>query len=320
MKIGIDSFTIRELQLDPYGVIDFAKQHGLEGVQFDSLEEISPELDPGKLREIKQYGDTHGITTSMSIHCCNPLTAGTDEAAHRGLLERQIRACAAAGWHELRSFIIFSDERYTHAVPWTEHVERSAAFIASLRPVLEECGSRINLENHGDTTFELLRIVEQVGPDICGICLDTANTLVNAEDPLMAARRVAPYTHMTHVKDAIISFTDRGVRRQGKAPGQGAVDFAAIIPVLRAYNPDLMLSIEDHKWLFEVAIFEEGWMRYNPDLQPLELGQFVKLAVATERRLAAGELPGIDEYEAIPYLEQLEERLAQGRDYLRTLL
>ncbi|WP_214627454.1 sugar phosphate isomerase/epimerase family protein [Paenibacillus agaridevorans] len=320
MKIGIDSFTIRELKLDPYGIIDFAQQHGFEGVQFDSLEEVSPELDERKLQDVKQYGDARGIVTTMSINNCNPITAGVDEAVHRSVLEKQIRACASAGWHELRSYIIASDERYVHQLPWSEHVERSAAFITSLRPVLESCGSRINLENHGDTTFELLAIVEQVGSDICGICLDTANTLVNAEDPVMAAKRVAPYIRMTHIKDAIISFTDRGVRRQGKAPGQGNVDFATILPILEAHNPELMLAIEDHKWLFDIPIFEEEWMRKNPDITALELSSFAKLAVDTERRLAAGNLMQIEEYEAIPYREQMEERLTQGRDYIRSLI
>ena len=33
-----------------------------------------------------------------------------------------------------------------------------------------------------------------------------------------------------------------------------------------------------------------------------------------------GEIPPVEEYEAIPYLEQMEERLAFGRDYLNGVL
>jgi sugar phosphate isomerase/epimerase len=199
-------------------------------------------------------------------------------------------------------------------------LQKSAEFVRSLRPVLAECGSRINLENHGDSTFDLLQVVEAVGEDICGICFDTANTLVNAEDPVLAAKRVAPYTHMSHCKDGLTFFTANGVSRQGKPPGQGVVDFAQIIPILGAYNRDLRLSIEDHKMIFEFRIFDRDWMAKNPKLNSYELGQYVKLAAEAEKRLARGELPGVDEYEAAPFVEEMEQRLTDGAAFLRGLL
>ena len=77
-----------------------------------------------------------------------------------------------------------------------------------------------------------------------------------------------------------------------------------------------LLSIEDHKWLFEFAIFDPWWLSLHPDLTCEELAQVVKLVWQCERRIAAGELPDPAEYEAIPYLDQMEERLHFGRDYL----
>ncbi|AJY75900.1 sugar phosphate isomerase/epimerase family protein [Paenibacillus beijingensis] len=320
MRIGVDTFTLRELELDPYQTLDFIKKLGFDGAQFGGIRSMSPQLDVGSLKDIHEYAASQDLYAHVSVTYVNPVITGSSIDAFRLRLEEEIRAAAKAGWHELHSAINTSNERYEHAVPWEEHVRQCINVIRSLRPVLEQCGSRINLETHGETTFDVLRVIEAVGEDIVGVCLDTANTLVNAEDPVLAAKRVAPYTHMTHAKDGIVYFSQNGITRQGKPPGQGVVDWEQILPILGQYSPDLPLSIEDHKWLFEAKIFDREWMDRNPDLTAYELGQFVKLACRTEAELAEGKIQNPDEYESIPYLDQMEERLVSGLHYFRKLL
>lgn len=320
MRIGIDSFTLRELNLDPYQCLDYANKRGLEGVQFGGIGELSSKRDVGEILHVRDYANSLGMYINVSVDTCNPLLFHQSEDEARAAIIRDIQIFAKAGWHELRSVISHNDERYKHPVPWNTHLSRSADFVRSLRPALEECGSRINLENHGDSTFDILQVVEAAGADICGVCLDTGNTLVNAEDPVLAARRVAPYTHLTHIKDGIVFFSANGVSRQGKAPGQGIVDFASIIAVLGEYNPDLPLSIEDHKWIFEFPVFEQDWFTPNQKLTTYEFGQYIKLVRTVEQKLASGELPSVDSYEAIPYLEQMEERITSGAEHLRGIL
>jgi len=320
LRIGIDSFTLRELNLDPYQCLDYAHKRGLEGVQFGGMSGLSSTRDVTELLKLKDYADSLGMYINVSVGMCNPLLFQQSEDEVRTAMIQDIQAFAKVGWHELAGIISSNDERYKHPVPWNTHLSKSADFVRSLRPVLEECGSRINLENHGDSTFDILHVVEAVGADICGVNLDTGNTLVNAEDPVLAARRVAPYTHLTHIKDGIVFFSENGVSRQGKAPGQGIVDLASIIAILGEYNPDLPLSIEDHKWIFEFPVFEKDWFIPNSDLTPYEFGQFIKLVSVTEQKLASGELPAVDVYEAIPYLEQMEERIASGAEHLRGIL
>lgn len=317
MKVGLDTFTIHELGLDPFATLDFLRHHRLEGAQFGSVRSLSASLDPGELRELRQEADRLGLYTHVSVPTCNPHLVEGSLDDHYAELVRQIEAAAACGWHELHTSLGGGQERYEHPVRWTQHLADSAGFIRRLGPVLRQHGSRVNLETHGDTTtFELVRLIEDVGPDIAGICLDTANVLCHAEDPVAAARRAAPYTHLTHLKDAIVFFCERGYTRQGKPPGQGCLDWERILPILGEHQPHLPLSIEDHKWLFTFAIFDPWWLSLHPDLTTEELAQVVKLAWQCERRIAAGELPPPDEYEAIPFLDQLEERLSSGRDYL----
>lgn len=322
MRVGIDTFTLRELSLDPFQTLDFVRQHGFAGAQFGGLRSLSPNLDRGRLRAIRQYAEERDLYTHVSVPGCNPhlIEAGQREALEAEL-KREIAAAAECGWHELHSSLGSGPERYEHPAPWTQHLADAAAFLRQLGPVLRAHGSRIDLETHGDcTTFELVRLVEEVGPDIIGICLDTANVLCHAEDPVRAAQRAAPYTHLTHIKDGILFFSETGYTRQGRPPGQGILDWPQILSALAEFSPDLPLSVEDHKWLFHFAIFEPAWLQLHPDLTCEELAQVVKLAWQCQQKIHAGEWPDPEAYEAIPYQEQMMERLACARDYLKTVL
>lgn len=321
MQVGLDTFTIRELGLDPFATLNFIREHGLEGAQFGGLRSLSPELDLGRLREVRAHADDLGLYTHVSVPTCNPHLVQGSIDEHLAETARQIELAAQCGWHELHSSLGSGPERYEHPVRWPQHLADSAGLIRRLGPVLRAHRSRMNLETHGDTTtFELVRLIEDVDPDIAGICLDTANVLCHAEDPVMAARRAAPYTHLTHTKDAIVYFSETGYTRQGRAPGQGCLDWEAILPILGEFSPNLPLSIEDHKWLFTAHIFDRHWLALHPDLTPHELAQVVKLVQQCEKRIAAGHLEQPDEYEAIPYRDQMMERLRFGRDYLLGVL
>lgn len=322
MRVGVDTFTLRDLKLGPFEMLETIKRWGLEGGQFGSLGGFSPELDPGKLKEVRARADGLGLYSHISISAtCNPhiMRGAPDDV--QASLTREIELAAACGWRELHGSLGGGDERYTHPVPWTKQLEDSAAFIRRLGPVLRQHGSRINLETHGDsTTFELVRLIEDVGPDIAGICLDTANVLCHAEDPVAAARRAAPYTHLTHIKDGVTFFTGRGIRRQTLPPGRGALDWATILPILAQYEPDLPISIEDHKWLFDFHCFEPRWIALHPDLTREEFAAFMRLTWQCQKRFMSGDLPDPDEYEKKPHVEEVEERLRSGAEHLKQLI
>lgn len=319
MRVGVDTFTIGALGLDPFQTLDFLVERSFEGAQFGYIRGLSPSLDRGELAEIRHYADKLGLYTHVSISSPNP--HHLKDVSREGLLDdirKQIEAAASAGWHELHSAIGSLPERFGHQIPWQEHLSESTAVIRDLAPVLRANGSRINLETHGDaTTFELVRLSESVGPDVSGICLDTANVLLFGESPIEAVRRAAPYTHLTHAKDAILYFGDNGLVRQGRPPGEGNLDWDAILPILAEYSPGLPLSIEDHKWIFECPIFDRSWYAAMPDLQCEEVGELVRLAWLTQQKILSGGIPDPEQYESIPFIDQLEDRLRIGRDHLK---
>jgi len=322
MKVGIDTFTISSLNLNPFQQLDFIKRMGLDGAQFGGLRGLSAQMDPGELKAIRARADELGLYTHVSVSATvNPHLINQPREEHLKILREDIEKAAACGWHELHGSMGGGNERYEHPVPWTQQVLDTAALIRELGPVLRAQGSRIDLETHGDTTtFELIRLIEASGPDIAGICLDTANVVCQCEDPVWAARRAAPYTHLTHLKDCTVVFIDTGYRRQTLPAGRGSLDWRTILPILAEYEPNLPLSIEDHKWLFDFHVFDDQWIRLHPDLTREEYGRVMQWAWRCHQRVLAGELADLDDYEKIPHAREMEERLASGRDYLKGMI
>jgi len=72
-----------------------------------------------------------------------------------------------------------------------------------------------------------------VGSDWVGACLDTTNNLFLGEDPIYAARELAPCTFATHLKDCEV---EPGLKPQMVKPlalGRGNVPLAEIIQIVR---------------------------------------------------------------------------------------
>ncbi len=304
MRVGVDGKTISGLaQPGPGALLVHAHQHGLEGVFFRSILDLSPTLDPGELREVRAQADALGLYLEVGVGIVNPYA--TAEAPkirvlgagdYRLGMERLIRAAQAIGCTELWAVTgsykpelpgFFAIDRFRTDAPWPDQLAATERFLSTLAPILRDLGCRLNIETHEEiTSFEVVRLVEAVGPDVLGVTFDTANVLINAEDPVAAARRVAPYVHLTHLRDAVLSFTPGGLIRQVHPCGQGILDWAAILTILAEYAPTLNLSIEamSPQVLMGLPIFDPRWQAVHPDLTVAEVAEITRLARLGEGR------------------------------------
>ncbi|MGH2369012.1 MAG: TIM barrel protein, partial [Chloroflexota bacterium] len=186
---------------------------------------------------------------------------------------------------------------------------------------LRDLGCRLAIETHGDaTTWELVRLAEATG-GLTGILLDTANVLVRVEAPLAAARRAAPHVIATHAKDAILFFDEsdenQGIVRQNRPCGQGVVPWREVLAELGRFQPDLRLTIEDHRGLYPMPIHDASFMAAHPDLTATELGAYVGLAWRCQRLIQRGEIAAPAEAEAIPWAEEQDARIQASAVHLR---
>jgi sugar phosphate isomerase/epimerase len=308
--------------------LEFVREQGLDGASFRSPENFTPALDEGALRAARAYADAHGLYFELGVGRVNPYVFDQNPEIERWGggdyrlgFERAVRACVGVGCREVWCVTGTYTDRFQGKAPWSEQLRATEGFLRSLAPFLRDVGCRLNLETHEEVTIpELLRLIEAVGPDVVGLCLDPANILARAADPVVAGRRIAPYVHMVQAKDAIVYFVEDGLQRQVRPCGEGVVDWPALLSALGEHCPDLNLSIEDHKGLMAVPIFDPAWRAGHADLTAVEVAQVVRLAWRCERRIAAGDLVAPQEYEAIPFGEQKMTRLQSSVAHLRQVI
>jgi sugar phosphate isomerase/epimerase len=320
--------------------LEHAVELGMEGVFFRTILEMSPGLDTGELREIRAHADALGLYLETGLGKVNPyalaeapeIRAIGDGDTRLGF-ERMLRACAEIDcrevWIGTANFKAqypgnFAYDRFRTDVGWEEQLRASEAFLKILAPIARDLGIHMNLETHEEiTTFEVVRLVEAVGPDVMGVVFDVANVVQRGESPVMAARRVAPYVRQTHMKDVVLTFAPNGIRRQIRPCGQGLIDFETIIALLATYRPDLNLSIENptERGLPVMSFFDPVWHASHTDLSNAELADLVRLTNACERRISSGEWLDVETYHQQPfgYPEQADF-IRQSGAYLRGMI
>lgn len=316
VRFGIDGRKYPDATaLGPIGVIDDAAANGFEGVFFRTIFDLSPTLDADELARIRERADHHGMYLEVGLGKVNPYnTAEAPEVRAAGNgdyllgMQRMIQACLGIGCRELwadtanyQRYIwgIFANDRFRTDVLWEDQLAATERFLLRLAPFLREVGARINLETHEEiTSHELLRLIDAVGDDVLGVTLDLANIVVRGENPMDATRRLAPYVHLTHIRDIALTFRPYGLERDVRACGDGIVDWCEVLGALLTHHPDLNLSIEavSGPGRNRIEIFSPVWQESHPDLSTREVLDLVRMANALEERMRRGEIPGRDDY------------------------
>ncbi len=136
-------------------------------------------------------------------------------------------------------------DRRTLASGWHAHYNAVLEILRSVAPLARDLGVSIAVENHQDaTSWDLVNLCEEAGPDAVGVCLDTGNALAVCEDPLEAAKRLAPYVRHVHLKDYRLYFAADGFRLARCVAGDGVVDFPGILAALADTPHTLLPGIE----------------------------------------------------------------------------
>ncbi|MUN39352.1 sugar phosphate isomerase/epimerase family protein [Actinomadura litoris] len=332
--------------------LDLAKELGLDGVFYRTVFDMDPGLDAGRLAEHRRRADQLGLYLEAGIGNVNPyamaehphLRKAGDGDTVLGF-RHAIRAAAEIGCREL--WVVtggfknfpgrFAYDRFRTDVDWSAQLEETARFLELLAPICREHGVHLNLETHEEiTSFELVRLVERVGPDVLGITFDTTNLLQRGEHPLESARRVAPYVRQTHVKDCLLGIGEDGIRYQLRPVGSGVLDMAGLLGVLRDAGARPNLSLETltsaaesgggedglHPYLrpLTIELYDPVWHAMHPDLNSVELTATVRLAVEGERRVAEGGTESMAAFAGRPFSHADAVAFVQaGAAHLRSL-
>lgn len=221
LKIGMDNESLhlwfQNLRMDIFSYIETAHDMGLDGVMINLIHDynLDPDWgalggnDPEHLRKIRDLLKKYNMYV---------------EVATRGLeydhLMEVIRVADAIGADIIRSYIPITlnagtdlktggEGKYDLAKVRLDFdpavFEEAVVSLQKILPVLKKYRICLALENHEyETADELVDVVKKLNSPWIGLHFDFGNSMMAWEDPLEAAKKMAPYTLSTHFKDHIV--------------------------------------------------------------------------------------------------------------------
>jgi sugar phosphate isomerase/epimerase len=232
-RIGLSSYAYRwsggsdcascQAHMDARGLIATAAELELQGVQIcDNMP--YQELSRGALKEIRREADDLGIFIETGAR-------GTDPER----LTNTILASSQLGSRLLR--VVAEIDRNASGKEIAEQLDRCSEDIGSVLAVAHQENVRIALENHATLSSpDLLHILETIGDDSVGICLDTMNSVMLLEHPLDTVRALAPHALCVHFKDFRIEKRAEDFRIVGVPLGEGLLDVVAVLRTVEEHH------------------------------------------------------------------------------------
>ena len=319
MKVGLDALTLKAVSLDPLELLELTRAHGLEGLHFSAR--LLQGHDDDYLDKLAAEAKAHGLYLELAGAGVNPGQSGRTVAEMVEEWKPLFPLARRLNAPFLNTCFGLLKERTFSAPTLAEQIELTIEVLRELSVMAADFDVMITMELHVDlTSLELVRIIEAVDSAHVRANLDTANALGLLEDPVDAARALAPYVHTTHFKDTCIYPTQEGYNWQGGAPlGRGLVDLPAVVEILYRANPNVHLNIEDSGGFIPIPMYDEAFLESFTDLTPSRMARFVRHLWRGEQQLRAGLHPRPEEGKDMDWATVIPARLQYNVDYARRL-
>ena len=201
--------------------------------------------DEAAVRAIREHADRLGIKLQLafgsvcpSSRSFNPQLGTLEEQVARGLKASQIFGATC-----MRCVLGGDPER-----PQIDmHIENMVKAVRGLRSRILDSGVKLAVENLGGDlqSREMKRMIEAVGTDVMGVCLDSGNPVWMLEDPQMTLEMLVPYAETCHVRDSAVWKTPDGIAVRWVNMGEGNVDIDGWIKKFIAAKPGLPIIFEN---------------------------------------------------------------------------
>ena len=201
--------------------------------------------DEAAIRQIREHGDRLGIKLQLAFGSVCPSARSFN--AQLGSLEEQVarglKASQIFGATCMRCVLGGDSER-----PQIEmHVDNMVKAVRAIRPRLADSGVKLAVENHGGDlqAREMKAMIEAVGRDVMGVCLDSGNPVWMLEDPHMTLEMLIPYAETCHVRDSAVWKTPEGIAVRWVNMGEGNVDIDGWIRKFVQAKPGMPIVFEN---------------------------------------------------------------------------
>jgi sugar phosphate isomerase/epimerase len=208
---------------------------GAAGIQVD----LGPQ-DAPHAKELRARSESYGMYIEASV-----TLPKSEQDLER--FDQTLSVAQAAGARFARTTIM-PGRRYEEFKSLDEFHEAEQRGMQSLRwakPVLARRRFHLAIENHKDQRIgEKLSMLEDLGSEWIGLCVDVGNSFTLVEDPLEVARAFAPHALTVHFKDQAVEPNPDGFWFADVPLGQGFLDLPELVRILRTAKPDIHLNLE----------------------------------------------------------------------------
>jgi sugar phosphate isomerase/epimerase len=201
--------------------------------------------DETAIRQIRDHADTLGIKLQLAFGSVCPSSRSFN--AQQGTLDDQLarglKASQIFGARCMRCVLGGDPER-----PQIEaHIENMIKAIRSVRSRIADSGVKLAVENHGGDlqAREMKAMIEAIGRDVMGVCLDSGNPVWMLEDPHMTLETLVPYAETCHVRDSAVWKVPEGIAVRWVNMGDGNVDIDGWIRKFIQAKPGLAIILEN---------------------------------------------------------------------------
>lgn len=242
MKLSLSMYScvraVQAGQLDLMGFVDYAAAQGVAGVELLDIFWGDAERE---LPQVKQRIADAGLEVAVYSISNNFIQSEAGERARElADLKRGVDIALELGVDLLRVFSGSAREgvSQTAGAAWIlDGLSAGAAYA-------ESRGVTLALENHGrfaGRSDQVRAIIEQVGSPALRVNFDTGNFLPVGQDPVEAARELADWVVLAHLKDIRRAGADEaghvfaapdGQLLTGSIIGEGLVDLAGVRAVI----------------------------------------------------------------------------------------
>jgi len=269
MRLGISSFTF------PWAIGGIDHDHPVAMTAFELLEKAD-----ALGAEVLQIADNLPIGHLTKEELTKLRSAADDvgialEIGTRGIstenISRFLEIAAVLGSPILRIVIDTKDHE-----PSLEEID---SLLAPFADQFRKLKIKLAIENHDRLTCaEFNEIIDRLGNDWVGICLDTVNSLGAVEAPNTVVPALAPKAINVHMKDFEIvrSNGQMGFTVQGTALGQGRLDVQGVIAAVGGSGQDITSVIElwtPRQSSYEQTVaLEESWAAQSVEFLRASIG------------------------------------------------
>ncbi len=275
--------------------------------------------DEAAIRQVRDHADRLGIKLQLAHGSVCPSSRSFN--AQNGTLEvqvsRALKASQIFGATCMRCILGGDPER-----PQIEmHIDNMVKAIQGLRSRIVDSGVKLAVENHGGDlqAREMKMMVDAVGRDVMGVCLDSGNPVWMLEDPHMTLETLISYAETSHVRDSAVWKVPEGIAVRWVNMGDGNVDIDGWIRKFIQAKPGMPIIFEN---LVSArprihAVYDPKFWDNWRKMPASEFSRFVTLADKGTPKpatpLAAGKTQGqqrIEDLETcVRYTRQLLQRI-----------